>query len=123
MQWLALLMIGTGSYLVDCAIVNRSPLGFAKAVIADPSNVIAKWQASKGTWIAPLSSLESAIIEASGDDDKGAPTGSETSLGWHPGINNGTLTASDLARVPFAPSQRVYKTVLPSLVAMNAAYK
>lgn len=122
MQWIGFMMIGGGVYLVDCAVVNRPPIGFIKQVIQNPKDIVGQLQASRGTWGKKLTPLDTTVGE-SATKAGAAIIDSGNGTTFHPDLPNGKMPASSLVMIPWAPGYRVFAGALPSLVAMNAAYK
>jgi len=121
-QWIGFMMIGTGAYLVDCAIVNRPPIGFIKQVIQNPKDLVGQFQSSRGTWGKTLTPLDTSVGESATNVGTAiVQVGSGAT--FHPDYPNGKMPDSALVTIPWATAFRVYAGALPALVALNAAYK
>jgi len=116
------MMIGVGVYLVDDAIVDRPPIGFIQQVIKNPKDLVGQLKSSRGTWGKKLTPLDTKVGEsATGAGEAIVTAGQGTN--FHPDYPNGKMPDSALVTIPWAPAYRIYAGALPSLVAMNTAFK
>lgn len=122
MQYLAVVLILAGIYLIDSGVKNRAPIGFLTALISSDTPDLAKTLAEyNGKWTTPLTEISAPP----------APVGSEFGGSKGPGVGlapsanprNGRLGANELMRIPFAPLHSLAPAATLALVDLNNAYK
>lgn len=122
MQYIALLLVLVGLYLIDSGWKNRAPIGFLQALLSEKNPDLAKTLAEyNGKWTTPLGETSTPT----------GPVGSEYGGSKGPGVGlapqanprNGRLGANELMGIPFAPGKRLTPEAVKALVEMNTAYK
>lgn len=113
MQYIGILVILFGAYLLDSGIKNRDPIGFARALIEDPSDLRGTLDEFNGKWTTPLEEVR---------EEKPANYEPSTGLGSSEDPQNGRLPASALTRLSWTV-HKVANAAAPSLELLNAAYR
>lgn len=113
MQYVGIAVILLGFYLLDSGIKNRDPVGFARALIDDPSDLRATLDEFNGKWTTPFEEIR-AETPASYEPSTG--------LGSSDNPRNGRLSNSELTRLSWT-GHKVANAAAPSLELLNAAYR
>lgn len=123
MNYIALLLVLVGLYLIDSGVKNRAPIGFLKALISSDKPDLGKTLAEyDGKWTTPLSEVSPSISPLPGSAFGGSKG---TGVGLAPSANprNGRLSGNELMAIPFAPTKRLAPQAVIALVQMNEAYR
>lgn len=115
MNYVALIIITAGLYLIDSAIKNRAPIGFLVALLeSDSPNLSETLAEFNGKWFPPLDTPSvSGVV---------SPAGNEVGLGTSKDPANGRLPASALTKLSWS-NQSVANAAAPSLELLNRAYR
>lgn len=121
MQLIGMIIIGAGWYLLSSAVKNRDPVAFVLQLIADPTNIRGKLEASEGTWITSGSGLKASPVDS---DVKGIHKlpANGLSAPKQEGVS-GMLKDNELQSISFASGQRLIPSAANALELMNRAFK
>ncbi len=117
MQFIGVIVVLIGTYLLNSAIKNRPPVGTIQALIDDPSDLVGTLSKLNGTWTTVGTADTFGTGGAGGSfdaaDSKGVSVAGET----------GHLKDSDLVALSFAKGQRLVPEAAAALESLNQAYK
>lgn len=115
MQYVALIIILIGVYLIDSGLKNRAPIGFLIALLSSDSPDLRKTlDEFNGKWQTPLPSTTTPAGTTPASNDVG--------LGSSANPRNGKLGANELTRLSWS-GHRVANAAAPSLEDLNRAYR
>lgn len=120
MQFVGLIILLVGAYLIDSGIRNRAPIGFIEEIVRDPSDLSGTLNRMNGKWTEPFGP---SVVQATNIPiDEGKAQGKEaTGLS---GYENGKLPSSLLrTKVGIGDGYRLYKPAADSFDALNEAYR
>lgn len=119
MQYLAILVILAGIYLIDSGVKNRAPIGFLTALISDPDPdfqaALAKYN---GKWTPPLGEDATPPKAGANSPEKGNIVGLPTEFSER----NGNLPSSELKELSWNGIQ-VANSAAPMLELLNNAFR
>lgn len=122
MNYLALVIILVGIYLIDSGWKNRAPVEFIKALLAsDKPDLNATLEQFNGRWTTPLDQAGTAPASNTGTGS-GSGSGS-AGLGSSSDPRNGRLSGSELAGVSFAPGKRLAPAAASAIQDLNKEYR
>jgi hypothetical protein len=122
-NYVALLLVLAGLYLIDSGVKNRAPIGFLEALIKSDNPDLAKTLAEyNGKWSTPITDVAASTGTSTGSGFGGSK-GPGVGLAPQANPRNGRLGANELLGIPFAPSKRLAPQAVTALVQMNTAYK
>jgi LAS superfamily LD-carboxypeptidase LdcB len=114
-NYIALIIILIGIYLIDSGIKNRAPIGFLVALLAQKSpNLQKTLEEFDGKWQTPLTEVAQAGYTN--------PAPGEVGLGTSNDPRNGKLPASALTKLSWS-SQKVANGAASSMESLNRAYR
>lgn len=115
MNYIALIIILIGVYLIDSGLKNRAPIGFLLALLGQESpNLQKTLEEFDGKWQTPLTDVAQAGYTN--------PSPGEVGLGTSNDPRNGKLPASELSKLSWN-SKKVANGAAPSLESLNRAYR
>lgn len=119
MQYIAVLIILTGIYLMDSGIKNRAPIGFLSALVSSPDPDFRKTLAEfDGKWTPPLGEDLTPPKAGATSPEKGNVVGLPGAFSEE----NGHLPASELTKLTWNGIS-VRKTAAPMLELLNNAFR
>lgn len=119
MQYIAVLIILVGIYLIDSGVKNRAPIGFLSALVSTPNPDFRKTLAEfDGEWTPPLDDGATPPKAGANSPEKGNVVGLPSEYS----DRNGKLPASDLTKLSWNGVQ-VANEAAPMLELLNNAYK
>lgn len=122
MNYIALVIILIGVYLIDSGLKNRAPVEFIKALLAsDKPDLYATLEQFNGRWTTPLDQAGTAPASNTGSGSGGS--GGSTGLGSSSDPRNGRLSGSELAGISFAPGKRLAPAAASAIQDLNTAYR
>lgn len=123
MEWIALVLMAAGAYLIDSGIQNRAPIGFIKDILDDPTDIAGQLRRARGTWQPVPGREEEQRARELAEDIQGRQeqAAERGAVGGPPG-QSGRLHPSQLQRLSWSRHQ-LAPAAAAALEELNKAYR